>query len=135
MPYPTPYNLMNPQQQYMNYFQQMQQPLQQSMQQQLPLNQLSTGKIVDGIEMVKATDIPIDGNNYYFPKADGSEVYSKRWLQDGRTEINTYVKLNAQQEEENKRKIEDDIIEKLNLIDDRIAKLEKGLIKPASKKE
>lgn len=135
MPYPTPYNLMNPQQQYMNYFQQMQQPLQQSMQQQLPLNQLSTGKIVDGIEMVKATDIPIDGNNYYFPKADGSEVYSKRWLQDGRTEINTYVKLNVQEEQQEKRRIEDDIIEKLNLIDDRIAKLEKGLIKPASKKE
>lgn len=134
MPYPTPYNLMNPQQQYMNYFQQMQQ-LQQPIQQQLPMNQLSTGKIVDGIEMVRATDIPIDGNNYYFPKADGSEVYSKRWLQNGSTEINTYVKLNAQQEEETKRKIEDDIIEKLNMIDERIAKLEKGLIKPVSKKE
>lgn len=133
MPYPTNYNLMNPQQQYMNYFQQMQQP--QVMQQQLPMNQLSTGKIVDGIEMVRATDIPIDGNNYYFPKADGSEVYSKRWLQNGSTEINTYVKLNVQQEEETKRKIEDDIIEKLNMIDERIAKLEKGLIKPASKKE
>ena len=130
MPYPSyPIN----QQQYMNYFQQMQQP--QVMQQQLPINQLSTGKIVDGIEMVRATDIPIDGNNYYFPKADGSEVYSKRWLQNGSTEINTYVKLNVQQEEETKRKIEDDIIEKLNMIDERIAKLEKGLIKPASKKE
>lgn len=133
MPYPTNYNLMNPQQQYMNYFQQMQQP--QVMQQQLPMNQLSTGKIVDGIEMVRATDIPIDGNSYYFPKADGSEVYSKRWLQNGSTEINTYVKLNVQQEEESKRKIEDDIIEKLNMIDERIAKLEKGLIKPVSKKE
>lgn len=130
MPYPSyPMN-----QQYMNYFQQMQQ-LQQPMQQQLPMNQLSTGKIVDGIEMVRATDIPIDGNNYYFPKADGSEVYSKRWLQNGSTEINTYVKLNVQQEEETKRKIEDDIIEKLNVIDERIAKLEKGLIKPVSKKE
>lgn len=133
MPYPTNYNLMNPQQQYMNYFQQMQQP--QVMQQQLPINQLSTGKIVDSVEMVKVTDIPIDGNSYYFPKADGSEVYSKRWLPNGSTEINTYVKLNVQEQEENKRKIEDDIIEKLNLIDDRIAKLEKGLIKPTSKKE
>jgi len=131
MPYPTPYNLMNPQQQYMNYFQQMQQPIQQ----QLPMNQLSTGKIVDGIEMVRATDIPIDGNSYYFPKADGSEVYSKRWLQNGSTEINTYVKLNVQEEQQEKKRIEDDIIEKLNSIDERIAKLEKGLIKPISKKE
>lgn len=131
MPYPVNYNLMNPQQQYMNYFQQMQQPVQQ----QLPMNQLSTGKIVDSVDMVRVTDIPIDGNSYYFPKADGTEVYSKRWLSNGSTEINTYVKVNAQQEEENKRKIEDDIFDKLNLIDERIAKLEKGLFKPASNKK
>lgn len=131
MPYPVNYNLMNPQQQYMNYFQQMQQPVQQ----QMPMNQLSTGKIVDSVDMVRVTDIPIDGNSYYFPKADGTEVYSKRWLSNGSTEINTYVKVNAQQEEENKRKIEDDIFDKLNLIDERIAKLEKGLIKPASNKK
>ena len=85
--------------------------------------------------MVRATDIPIDGNSYYFPKADGSEVYSTRWLQNGSTEINTYVKLNVQEEQQEKKRIEDDIIEKLNSIDERIAKLEKGLIKPVSKKE
>ena len=77
MPYPINYNLMNPQQQYMNLFTPQ---MQQQIQQQMPMqNNLSTGKIVDSIETVKVTDIPMDGNAYYFPKADGAEVYAKRW--------------------------------------------------------
>lgn len=45
------------------------------------------GKIVENIEIVKGTDIPMDGNAYYFPKADGSEIYSKQWLSNGTTQI------------------------------------------------
>lgn len=48
------------------------------------------GKMVDSIDVVKATDIPMDGNAYYFPKADGTEVYMKRWLSNGTTEITAY---------------------------------------------
>ena len=48
------------------------------------------GKVVDSVDVVKATDIPMDGNAYYFPKADGTEVYMKRWLQNGTTEITAY---------------------------------------------
>lgn len=48
------------------------------------------GKIVESIDIVKATDIPMDGNMYYFPKADGTEVYMKRWLPNGTTEIVSY---------------------------------------------
>ena len=132
MPYPTNYNLMNPQQQYMNYFS-------QPMQQQMPMNQLSTGKIVDSIDMVKVIDIPMDGNSYYFPKADGSEVYAKKWLPNGSTEISTFVKSfneEAKKEEFDFNLLQSNIFEKLDLIDDRIAKLEKGLtIKASSKKE
>ena len=54
-------------------------------------NQMSAlGKIVDSIDVVKATDIPMDGNTYYFPKADGTEVYCKQWLQNGTTRILTF---------------------------------------------
>ena len=54
-------------------------------------NQMSTiGKVVDSIDIVKATDIPMDGNSYYFPKADGTEVYCKQWLQNGTTRILTF---------------------------------------------
>ena len=45
------------------------------------------GKIVESKDIVKATDIPMDGNIYYFPKADGTEIYGKRWLANGQTQI------------------------------------------------
>ena len=101
-PYQTFYPQMNN-----NYQMQMQNPYmdrmaqlqqyQQSLQQPLPptqmsgANQMSTlGKMVDSIDVVKATDIPMDGNAYYFPKADGTEVYCKQWLQNGTTRILTF---------------------------------------------
>lgn len=131
MPYPTNYNLMNPQQQYMNLFTPQ---MQQQIQQQIPMqNNLSTGKIVDSVEAVKVTDIPMDGNTYYFPKADGSEIYGKRWLANGKTEIIRFVKaIETDQEEETKpfdfEFMQTNIFEKLDAIDDRMQKLEKGLV-------
>jgi hypothetical protein len=137
MPYPINYNLMNPQQQYMNMFNPQ---LQQPMQQQIPVqNNLSTGKIVDSLEIVKVTDIPMDGNAYYFPKADGSEVYAKRWLANGKTEIIRFVKaIETDQEEIPKpfdfELMQNNIFERLDAIDDRMQKLEKGLVSRTSTK-
>jgi hypothetical protein len=48
------------------------------------------GKVVDSVDVVKATDIPMDGNVYYFPTADGSAVFGKQWTMDGKTRILTY---------------------------------------------
>ena len=48
------------------------------------------GKIVDSMDVVKATDVPMDGNMYYFPKADGTEIFSKQWLSNGQTRILTF---------------------------------------------
>ena len=136
MSYPINYNLMNPQQQYMNLFTPQ---MQQQIQQQMPMqNNLSTGKIVDSIEAVKVTDIPMDGNSYYFPKADGTEVYSKRWLSNGKTEITRFVKAIESDEEEVKpfdfESMQSNIFERLDVIDDRMQKLEKGLISRSSTK-
>ena len=82
------YNQMpNPYIDRMAQLQQYQQSLQQPVSQaQMP----AIGKIVDSIDVVKATDIPMDGNAYYFPKADGTEVYCKQWLQNGTTRILTF---------------------------------------------
>ena len=75
--------------QLQQYQQSLQQPLVPT---QMPgANQMSAlGKMVDSIDVVKATDIPMDGNTYYFPKADGTEVYCKQWLQNGTTRILTF---------------------------------------------
>lgn len=116
------------------------QPMQQSMQMQQVQQNQSSGKIVDSIEMVKFADVPMDGNSYYFPKADGSEVYSKRWLANGSTEVNTYVKVDINNPEEEKQQfdfnlMENNIMEKLNSLDERMAKLEKGFSKPVTNKK
>ncbi len=72
-----------------NYQQSLQQPVVQT--QMSGANQMSAlGKMVDSIDVVKAADIPMDGNAYYFPKADGTEVYCKQWLQNGTTRILTF---------------------------------------------
>ena len=64
----------------------------QAQQQQMQATQsMSTlGKVVESIDIVKTTDIPMDGNMYYFPKADGTELYSKQWLSNGQTRILTF---------------------------------------------
>ena len=98
--YPTylqmnnPYAQMNnPYADRMNFLQNYQQSLQQPMvpTQMSGTNQMSAlGKIVDSIDVVKATDVPMDGNMYYFPKADGTEIFSKQWLSNGQTRILTF---------------------------------------------
>ena len=85
--------MQNPYMDRMAQLQQYQQSLQQPIvpTQTTVSNQMSAlGKMVDSIDVVKATDIPMDGNTYYFPKADGTEVYCKQWLQNGTTRILTF---------------------------------------------
>ena len=86
---PTQNTYMDRMAQLQQYQQSLQQPLVPT---QMPgANQMSAlGKMVDSIDVVKATDIPMDGNTYYFPKADGTEVYCKQWLQNGTTRILTF---------------------------------------------
>ena len=85
--------MQNPYMERISQLQQYQQNLQQPVvpTQMSGANQMSAlGKMVDSIDVVKATDIPMDGNAYYFPKADGTEVYCKQWLQNGTTRILTF---------------------------------------------
>lgn len=85
--------MQNPYMERMAQLQQYQQSLQQPIvptQTQVSNQMSALGKMVDSIDVVKATDIPMDGNAYYFPKADGTEVYCKQWLQNGTTRILTF---------------------------------------------
>ena len=55
------------------------------------------GKIVESVDMVKATDIPMDGSMYYFPTADGSLVFGKQWLPNGQTRILTFKPVSEEE--------------------------------------
>ena len=86
--------MQNPYMDRMAQLQQYQQNLQQPM---YPTHMSGTsqqmniiGKIVDSIDVVRATDVPMDGNIYYFPKADGTEIFGKQWLPNGQTRILTF---------------------------------------------
>ena len=113
--------------------QQMQQP-------QMPVaNQFAPlGKMVDSVEVVKATDIPMDGNMYYFPKADGSIIYGKQWLPNGTTKILGFKAVsdvdveNTTPNVENLRisiinELTDVFMDKFNDISDSLKRLEKSI--------
>lgn len=128
--YPV-FNPYNPMQQFVPQQQFQQQiPYQQVQQQQVGLQ----GKIVESSDVVKGIDIPMDGTVYYFPKADGSEVYSKRWLSNGTTEQIVYKKEVVESDSDKPNPF----MEKLNGIEEKIVALEELLSKQpkaSSKKE
>ena len=53
------------------------------------------GKTVDNIEVVKATDIPLDGSISYFPLVDGSSIVTKQLMQDGTSRMIVYKPVKA----------------------------------------
>ena len=135
------YPIFNP---YMNQMQnpysgmmQMQQPMpqyqpqpQQYVQPQQPIG--LNGKVVESFDMFKTADIPMDGSVYYFPKADGTEIYTKRWLQNGTTEQVVYKVVQEQTEEQT-----NPLMDKLNAIEEQLNGLQESLLKQSkqSKKE
>lgn len=86
------YNTYNP---YLNryYGQQQPQPMEMPMAQQtmpqMAINRLN-GKQVDSIEVVKATDISLDGSVNYFPLIDGSAIITKQLMKDGTSKLTIY---------------------------------------------
>lgn len=90
-----PYYNQNP---YMNYGNQYYQPQQIQPNMQQPTQQFTKsimlqGKTVDNIDVVKATDIPLDGSVSYFPLSDGSAIVTKQLLIDGTSKITIYKPL------------------------------------------
>lgn len=87
-----PYNSYNP---YYNYNLQPQQT--QPMPRQNPQPSMYKapgtvlqGKVVDSLEVVKATDIPYDGSISYFPLTDNSAIITKQLQADGTSKVVVY---------------------------------------------
>lgn len=86
---PNTYNN-NPYMNYGNYYNQQLQP-QQLMQQNLYRTPVGLqGKQIDSLDVVKATDIPLDGSVSYFPLADGTAIATKQLMQDGTSKITIF---------------------------------------------
>lgn len=139
----------NPYMQRMENLQQFQQALQQPVvpTQMSGANQFNPfGKLVESMDIVKVTDIPMDGNMYYFPQADGQAIYSKKFLPNGQTQILTFKPIlddnpNTLSQNEEKfdfgafNELTDTFKEQLNSLTDKIDKIEKYLKPTKAKKE
>lgn len=86
---------------------------------QSPMISNLQGKVVDGIEIVKATDVPF-GSFSVFPKGDFGEIYLKTWNNNGTTQIITYKPVI---EEETKKEEPNLILEKINNIENQLTDL------------
>ena len=138
MQYQNPNYMMYQPQQFNPYMQRMEnlQQFQQALN-PAPQNQyMSIGKVVERMDIVKVTDIPMDGNTYYFPKADGTEIYSKQFMPNGQTRILTFKPLlednpNTLSSEEEKLKFDtfnaflEGIQEDIKTLNDKVDKLSK----------
>ena len=110
---------------YNPYFQQQrfqnteQQPMMTTYQQPIQLTKPNylLGKSVDNIDVVKATDIPLDGSISYFPLTDGSAIVSKQLQNDGTSKIIVYKPTQEDKKEEIQFATLDDIQDAINDLD------------------
>lgn len=95
-----------------------------------PQPNILQGKAVDSVDVVNATDVPLDGTITYFPQTDGNVIYTKQLGMDGKRKVNIYrlevpnntpVQEKVIQNNEAFQKLSDDINElkngMMNLLD------------------
>ena len=116
-----PYNIYNP---YNNPYYNYNQPLQQSQQPRQnqsmykPQNSIGLqGKVVDSLDVVKATDIPYDGSVSYFPLTDGTAIITKQLQQDGTSKVVIYKPMIDNEENKTKYITENDLEKQLKDMD------------------
>lgn len=67
-------------------------------------------KIVESEKSVENIDIPMDGNVYYFLKADGSEIYSKFWTREMKTQVNKFILYKDEEVKEDEKPTLDEML-------------------------
>ena len=106
-------------QRFQNVEQPNQQPMMTTYQPPIQLTKPTTllGKAVESIDVVKATDIPLDGSISYFPLTDGSAIVSKQLQNDGTSKIVVYKPAKEEKKEEIQFATLDDLQEAIGEID------------------
>ena len=116
--YANPYSYQSTQPRNMQSTQINSQPTPQTNQTQQYNQTILQGKSVDSIDVVKATDVALDGSVCYFPLIDGSAIITKQLQPDGTSKITVYK---PSQDEANKSEIkyvtENDLKKEINKID------------------
>ena len=89
------------QQRFQNVDQPNQHPMMTTYQSPIQLTKPTTllGKAVESIDVVKATDIPLDGSISYFPLTDNSAIITKQLLDNGSSKITIFKPVKEQNED------------------------------------
>ena len=113
-----------PQQQQQNAMPPSMAMTQNNVSQSTPSAPVLNGKIVDGEDVVKATEVPIGGYGI-FPKADLSEIYLKTWNNNGTTSIIKFKPDNSQVQQQQNIAANDynELLEKINSIEGKLDNL------------
>ena len=113
------YNPYYQQQRFQNMEQSNQQPMMTTYQPPIQMTKPTTllGKAVESIDVVKATDIPLDGSISYFPLTDGSAIVSKQLQNDGTSKIVVYKPTKEDKKETIQFATLDDLQEAIGEID------------------
>ena len=117
-----PYNYYNPYNPYYtyNYNQQPQQMPKQNLQMYKQQNAgVLQGKVVDSLDVVKATDIPYDGSVSYFPLTDGTAIITKQLQQDGTSKVVVYKPITDKDEVKPKYITENELNEQIKGMDEK----------------
>lgn len=77
------------------------------------------GKIVDGEDIVKATDVPVGGYGI-FPKADFSEIYIKTWNNNGTTSILTFKPIVKEEKPKEEEKTSNLLLDKMMTLEEKL---------------
>jgi hypothetical protein len=97
-------------------------------------NQLQ-GKTVDSMEVVKATEIPLDGTVSYFPLTNGTAIVTKQLMQDGTSKMIVYKPITEDTNvQEPKYITEEDLEEKVKNLNNKEIKDMKEEIKTIKRK-
>lgn len=84
-----------------------------------PMQSLNTlnGKYVDSIDVVKASETPLDGSITYFPFTDGSTIVSKQLQTDGTTKTSVYKLVQEEEKEQPKYVTIEEVKKEIDKID------------------
>lgn len=93
------------------------------------------GKVIDNLEVVKATDISLDGSVNYFPLADGSAIATKQLQPNGTSKIVIYKPIENEPIKEIKYVTETDFSNGILNLNEKIVNIEKQLEALSSKKK
>ena len=106
-------------QRFQNMEQPSQQPVMTTYQQPVQLTKPTglLGKVVDSIDVVKASEIPMDGSTSYYPLSDGSCIVTKQLQNDGTSKMVVYKPTQEDKKESLQFATLEDIQDAINDID------------------